>query len=107
MVFDGVATLSADEARHTAQINFNDGHKAYVHRGLKVMHVTAPNGINCSLRSPQGAPYHAALCNDEEAARQFQDLVGQHPAELLGQPEDEPGGELPVIESVHLIDRYV
>lgn len=107
MVFDGVATLTADEARKTAQINFGDGRKAYVRHDLKVMHVTEANGVACSLHSRQGAPYHAALCDDEEAARQFQDITGQHPTELLGKPVYDHDGELPRIESVHAVDRYV
>jgi len=107
MVFDGMATISADQARQTAQINFSDGGKAYVHPKLKVMHVTAPGGINCSLHSRQGAPYHRALCDDEEAARQFAELLGQRPEELLGRPTHEPEGPSPRVESLHLVDIYV
>lgn len=107
MVFDGVAVLTNQEARRTAQINFSDGSKAFVHPKLKVMHVTAPNGISCNLKSKDGSAYHHALCGDDEAAKQFEDITGHHPVKLLGKPQYDHDGTVPAIESVHVVDRYV
>jgi hypothetical protein len=74
---------------------------------LKVMSVTSPSGQTCSLKSTEGAPYLAALCSDEKVAEQIRDHLGAHPAKLAGKPAKVPSEELPQIESVHLVDRYV
>ncbi|MCB2185827.1 MAG: hypothetical protein KQJ78_05375 [Deltaproteobacteria bacterium] len=107
MVFDGVGTVMQKAQAIGARVHFADGVKAELYPRLKVFRITAPSGHTCSLKSVEGAPYLASLCQDASVGQTFERELDLRLTETLGPPVPHPPRPLPVIKEVHLVDRYL